>query len=730
MFSSNLTSKRSSGLSSAHSDTQVPPPGFWTRLAGNKNIWNDADEEDELIDSHVTCKQCWDYQISELNIKWKIKWNTLRSHPYIAITTTIVLALLIAISTALNVVSANRYEVEKKDMANAFAKKAGNWFKQELDKAISPLFILEQFVKEMPIFHDLPFLMGQGGEPGSAPYINDTVVTHRNVSGVCDNSTVIDEFDRIAKNIKESANMTGVLISLNLSPHDVACTFYPLNNTEDFVAPMYLDNSGAVGHDLLKDPKRVKVVLETHASNSFTVAGPLTLTQCPDCPPTVKNAFIARMPVNMPPELGYNINAGGVNYSSWGFVAAVINWDSLLKRSDYIHDRFENKGMQYELTKTDSILNTTTTQFFGKTTVLDLTIFSRKIDSRNYYNVSLQVTNSNWTMAVAYDDGFGAPWLGWAIAISVMVSIAFSVVLLVILLEKQEHKNLLHEMLPKKALKKLARGGMVIDEYKMVTIFFSDIVGYTSMTADMQPITVMKFLNSFYIEVDKIADRYKVYKVKTIGDAYMCMGGCPDKCSVAEGAERVALFALDLMELVKSFRTEDGVQIVIRAGIHSGPIAAGVIERKRPQYAIFGDSVNVASSMEQYSKPMKIQCSDRTAHLLRQAPSYYFSVKERGKVSIKDLGRIHTWYIEGAKEYIGRVIPISKGRKVKKGDEVMETRFEKIFSLGRDIDSSKITANLADGIMAVTSTNDVSKNETVKIPVSRNPVGKSNSPPA
>jgi len=290
-----------------------------------------------------------------------------------------------------------------------------------------------------------------------------------------------------------------------------------------------------------------------------------------------------------------------------------------------------------------------------KTSVLAQSVGAHSISPENYLNVSLpDATSNNWTLSVAYDDGFQVPWFGWVTALSVFLSLVLSTALMVILLEKQEHKNLLREMLPSKALKKLQRGGIVAEEYKMLTIFFSDIVGYTSMTADMSPIDVMKMLNSFYTEADKLADKHKVYKIKTIGDAYMAVGGlsCPDKCSVSEGALRVALFALDLMELVKSFRTEDGLEIVIRAGIHSGPAVAGVIEKKRPQYTIFGDAVNIASWMESSSKAMKIQCSNATYKLLQQTPKYSVFLKERGHVEVNDLGRVHTWFIEGARKDI------------------------------------------------------------------------------
>ena len=116
---------------------------------------------------------------------------------------------------------------------------------------------------------------------------------------------------------------------------------------------------------MLKDPTRRAILLQTHETQSYTVAGPLSIHQCTNCPPVVKNAFTARLPVNMPADMGYNINTGEANYSSWGFVAAVINWQRLLDRSG-IYERFEHQEMHFELMKTDLIFNVTTNDYFEK----------------------------------------------------------------------------------------------------------------------------------------------------------------------------------------------------------------------------------------------------------------------------------------------------------------------------------------------------------------------------
>lgn len=97
-------------------------------------------------------------------------------------------------------------------------------------------------------------------------------------------------------------------------------------------------------------------------------------------------------------------------------------------------------------------------------------------------------------------------------------------------------------------------------------------------------------LNEFYNEMDHLLDNHKVYKLDVIGDAYMVLGGCPDGCTGPEGAERVARFALDVVELVSGFVATDGSTILVRAGLHTGPLVAGVIGTRKPQYTVFGDT--------------------------------------------------------------------------------------------------------------------------------------------
>jgi class 3 adenylate cyclase/ABC-type phosphate transport system substrate-binding protein len=196
-------------------------------------------------------------------------------------------------------------------------------------------------------------------------------------------------------------------------------------------------------------------------------------------------------------------------------------------------------------------------------------------------------------------------------------------------------KTVLHQILPPAVAEKLSNGEAVLPEYyDSVTIFFSDIVGFTTIASLSTPLQVVAFLNSLYITFDSIIDRHDVYKVETIGDAYMVISGLPNKNVIAH-AQHIANMALDFVLAVRGATIPHMPKrpVELRGGFHSGPVTAGVVGLKMPRYCLFGDTVNVASRMESTSVAMKIQITASSQELLDQIGGYV--MQERGETEIK-----------------------------------------------------------------------------------------------
>ncbi|KAJ6669466.1 hypothetical protein lerEdw1_000014 [Lerista edwardsae] len=215
--------------------------------------------------------------------------------------------------------------------------------------------------------------------------------------------------------------------------------------------------------------------------------------------------------------------------------------------------------------------------------------------------------------------------------------------------EKQKTDRLLYSMLPKQVADDLRQGKpSQAQSYIKSTIFFSDIVGFTQLSSTSTPYQVVDFLNKLYTTFDEIIDNYDVYKVETIGDAYMVVSGVPKENGIRHASE-IAGMALDLVSVCKTFRIphKPSTQLRIRAGIHSGPVVAGVVGTKMPRYCLFGDTVNTASRMESTSEALKIQCSSTTYQLLEQIGEYVLVC--RGNLLVKGKGDMVTYWLEGKK---------------------------------------------------------------------------------
>ncbi|MBD2183062.1 adenylate/guanylate cyclase domain-containing protein [Aerosakkonema funiforme] len=207
-------------------------------------------------------------------------------------------------------------------------------------------------------------------------------------------------------------------------------------------------------------------------------------------------------------------------------------------------------------------------------------------------------------------------------------------------LEQQKSEELLLNILPEAIAEKLKREQRPIAEhFNEVTILFADIVGFTPLSARMPPIQLVNLLNEIFSTFDELAEKHGLEKIKTIGDAYMVVGGLPIERN--DHAEAIAEMALDMQAAINRFQIEKGEQFQIRIGINTGQVIAGVIGMKKFIYDLWGDAVNVASRMESSGIPGSIQVTEATYILLKD--KYVF--KKRGSISVKGKGQMVTYLL-------------------------------------------------------------------------------------
>uniref|UniRef100_A0A8C7SJL5 Guanylate cyclase n=1 Tax=Oncorhynchus mykiss TaxID=8022 RepID=A0A8C7SJL5_ONCMY len=214
--------------------------------------------------------------------------------------------------------------------------------------------------------------------------------------------------------------------------------------------------------------------------------------------------------------------------------------------------------------------------------------------------------------------------------------------------ERKKTDQLLAQMLPRSVCLALKTGKPVKPEhFSEVTLYFSDIVGFTTISALSEPIEVVDLLNDLYTLFDAIIGQHDVYKVETIGDAYMVASGVPNRNGRRHAAE-MSNMSLDILHCIGTFKMRHmpDVKVKIRIGLHSGPVVAGVVGLTMPRYCLFGDTVNTASRMESTGLPYRIHVNQSTVDILHELKMGY-KIDTRGMTELKGKGIENTFWLVG-----------------------------------------------------------------------------------
>ncbi len=208
--------------------------------------------------------------------------------------------------------------------------------------------------------------------------------------------------------------------------------------------------------------------------------------------------------------------------------------------------------------------------------------------------------------------------------------------------EQDRSERLLLNILPKSVADRLKHGeSRIADSYESATILFADLVDFTRISAGMQPDALVDLLSQVFSRFDQLTEKHGVEKIKTIGDAYMVVCGAPE--ARADHAVAIANLAIDMQHALVELSASCGHVLMMRIGINSGPVIAGVIGSSKFSYDLWGDTVNMASRMEHYGLSNAIQVTQSTYELIREE----FRFEKREPITVKGKGKVQSYFLLG-----------------------------------------------------------------------------------
>jgi adenylate cyclase len=210
--------------------------------------------------------------------------------------------------------------------------------------------------------------------------------------------------------------------------------------------------------------------------------------------------------------------------------------------------------------------------------------------------------------------------------------------------EKIRTDKLLHNILPAEIVDEWKTFGFISPRYyNLISILFTDFIGFTDLSSRLSPDVLVKELNEIFHNFDSIIEAYNLEKLKTIGDTYMIGAGLPKEAD--DHAVRITRAAIDMQSYINDRNRSSKIQWQMRAGINSGQVIAGIVGTNKFTYDVWGDTVNIASRMESSSLPGKINISGSTYELIKD----HFECEYRGKLNAKGKGQIDMYFVKDLK---------------------------------------------------------------------------------
>lgn len=215
--------------------------------------------------------------------------------------------------------------------------------------------------------------------------------------------------------------------------------------------------------------------------------------------------------------------------------------------------------------------------------------------------------------------------------------------------ERKRSDELLLNILPPAIAQELkTKNKVAAQRYEQATVMFVDFTGFTRLSELLTPESLVAELDYCFTNFDHIIGKYRIEKIKTVGDAYICASGLSDKNASPADMVKAALEIQDFLQHLKAQHLNQSLPYFeARVGIHTGPVVAGVVGEKKFAYDIWGDTVNLAARMEETCEPGRVNVSEDTYWLAK----YEFEWQTRGKIAAKNKGMIDMYYVSGLKTY-------------------------------------------------------------------------------